>query len=235
MENHYMVDIETSGTDFEKDDILELASIELEYKYPFWYPVKDFRGVREFHCVLHYPSYKPLNDFAKKTFPKLIEECNQAPESHNYDHLRYQFRKFLHEVKTPNPSVDYPGSFSMELPDNLRDIKPKLFMGLNASVFDMPFIIKKVILTPCYYEKVGDKEQLVGDIHYRNYEQMGAINYVCNMTGLGRRAIEEIALDLNPTKIDLPKGGLHRAHYDCYRQLVLMNGLIELGRRGWRV
>lgn len=208
MEKHYMIDIETTGTDKLNDSILEIAVIELEYKYPYWHQTG-----KEFHEILHY-SGEPETVFAKEHMSELYKKCNNAPLENNYKNVSRELKVFLN---------DYAD----------EDLGPKFFMGWNASNFDIPFMFAKNILTPSFYEKVSeDKEELRGDVHYRIYEQTGSLNVISNLTGLTRKTIKQLALDLNPTDVKLPKGKSHDALYDCYWQLIMMNGLIEIGRKG---
>ncbi len=208
MEKHYMIDIETTGTDKINDSILEIAIVEIEFKYPYW----EMTG-REFHEILHYKG-EPETVFAKEHMGELYEKCNSVDEVNNYENTSTELKNWLNEYSDD-------------------DLGPKFFMGWNASNFDIPFMFSKNILTPSYYEKIsGNKEVLRGDVHYRIYEQTGSLNVLSNLTGLSRKTIKQLSEDLNPTNIELPEGKRHDALYDCYWQLIMMNGLIEIGRKG---
>lgn len=207
MEKHYMIDIETTGICKTRDDILEIALVELEYKYPYW-----MMTGREYHRVLH-SKRQPETVFAQKHMTDLYKICNETDEKYDYEFVAKEIKDFIYI--------------------NGKESGPKFFMGWNASNFDIPFMFAKDILIPSFYEKVSEgKEKLRGDVHYRIYEQTGSLNVVSNLTGLTRKTVKALAEDLNPTNIKLPKGKSHDALYDCYWQTIMMNGLIEIGRKG---
>lgn len=208
-ENHFMVDIETTGVDQKTDDILQVGAIELEQvSNGFWHPTGKI-----FDWTLH-NKRQPESDFAKKHMKELYLKCNEVGEQFNLEFIADKFREFIHG--------GYYGTH----------MEPKFFMGWNASNFDMPFLFNKGILTPSFYDKNPDtgKEQLYGDAHYRIYEQTGSVQFVADLTGLDRKTIEALAMDLNPTHIKLPKGKEHDALYDCYKQTIMQNGLIQIAR-----
>lgn len=209
MEKHYMIDIETTGVNKETDDILEVALIELSYEYPYWYPTS-----KVFHRVLH-SKRTPQDSFAKEHMSELYKKCNEQDENEDYNKLCTDLTMFLHNGADQGD--------------------PKFFMGWNASNFDIPFIFKKNILTPSYYEDTEDGQKLLGDVHYRIYEQTGALNLASNVSGFSRKLVKKLAEELNPTDVILPEGKSHDALYDCYWQLILMNGLIEITRKGFKV
>jgi DNA polymerase III epsilon subunit-like protein len=218
MEKHFMIDIETTGTDKIKDSILEVAMLELEYKYPYWYPTG-----RTYQSLVHYPG-QPETPFAKQHMVDLYGRCNNTSPAVNLELVSKEMREFLHHKE----AATAPSGWKI-IPE---DVKPKFFIGWNASGFDLPFVAAKGLLIPSFYQIVGNKEEIRGDIHYRVYEQTGALNVICNITGLDRKTIQILATDLNPTDIKLPPGKAHDALHDCYSQLIMINGLIEIGRKG---
>ena len=239
MEKHFMIDIETTGGDKQKDDILEIALVELEYRYPYWHQTG-----RVFHELLPYAG-EPETVFAKENMSDLYKKCNDI-ESRGigagsdlpiyHKALKKRLHEFIHSVKYfKEVEVEYNHGRKenrAELVD-IMEVYPKFFMGWNASNFDIPFMFAKELLVPSFYEKVAeDKEELRGDVHYRIYEQTGALNVISNLTGLTRKTIKAIATDLNPTGLKLPVGKSHDALYDCHSQLIMMNGLIKIGRMG---
>lgn len=214
-ENHFMVDIETTGVNKESDEILEVGVVEIEYKYPFWIPTG-----RVYHRVLHYAG-QPETPFAKQHMKELYKKCNETDPSSNYELLSRELKLFIHNRVAPRPPAL---SLSGEV--------PKLFMGWNASNFDIPFLFIKNILTPSYYETQPDgKEKLMGDVHYRIYEQTGSVQIISDMSGLDRKTLERLAPDINPVPVALPEGKSHDALYDCYSQINMQNGLIQIGRK----
>lgn len=210
-EPHYMIDIETTGVNQETDDILEIAMVRIEFGGDYWHRTGD-----QFSMRLH-SKRQPESDFAKKHMKDLYAACNALPETENLEKAADVVRQFIHNG---------PWGTHME---------PKFFMGWNASNFDMPFMFKKGLLTPSFYAEGYDgKEKLYGDAHYRIYEQTGSVQVLCDITGLDRKSIEVVAMDLNPTSIELPKGKEHDALYDCYKQIIMQNGLIKIARMGIR-
>ena len=202
-----MIDIETTGVNKEKDEILEVALVEIEMIKGYWKETG-----KTFHRVLHY-SGEPTDSFAREHMSELYKRCNETEEIYNYEELSKELKLFLHGA------------------DVIGDVAPKMFMGWNASNFDLPFMFEKGILEPSYYVDTEEGQTMLGDVHYRIYEQTGALNYVINTTGLDKNTVKLLANDLNPVKIDLPLGKSHDALYDCYDQINMMNGLIAVGRK----
>ncbi len=211
MENHYMIDIEATGVDKEKDEILEVGLVEIKYIKPYWHPTG-----RKFHRILHYGG-EPETVFAKEHMVDLYNTCNAQDDMVEYSSVSIDLKEFIHPEGIVNPI-------------------PKFFMGWNASNFDIPFMFAKYMLEPSYYVKVSETEEILkGDVNYRVYEQTGALNYVINMTGLDREAVKILANTLDPTGMELPEGKEHGAIYDCYKQIKMLNGLIKIGRLGFKV
>lgn len=222
-----MIDIETTGTDKTKDSILEIGIVEIEYRFAAWYPTG-----KEFHRIFHYAG-KPETPFAKQHMKELYEKCNNQPVVINVENAVNDLKHFLHAEPYTYP-VESHGRESTATGEKIPEIiKPKLFMGWNAAGFDLPFMFHNKLLTPSYHHVLPDgKEELRGDVHYRIYEQMGALNVITNMTGLTEKTVKQLAMDLNPTGLKLPEGKDHDALYDCYKQIILMNGLIAIGKKG---
>lgn len=203
---HFMIDIETTGTDKHIDSILQVGCVEIEFKYPYW----ELTG-REFVRTLHYAG-KPENAFAKKFMSELYNKCNETDKKENCQSLAFDLRKFIHK----------------------ENQEPRYFMGWNASGFDLPFLFDNKILTPSFYVEENGKQEMKGDVHYRIYEQTGSLQLLCNVTGLDSKTIQQIAKDLNPTNISMPNGKLHDALFDCYNQIMMQNGMIALARSGFK-
>lgn len=219
-ENLFMVDIETTGVNRDSDKLLQVGMVEIEFDGAYWIPVPS----RTLDITLHYPG-QPANEFAKKHMSALYKKCNETGTEFNVELLGRLVRDFIHrdENDMRNPALD-------------GTVTPKLFMGWNASNFDLPFLFDNKVLTPSYYEAdpVTGKETLRGDAHYRIYEQTGSVQVICDATGLDRKTIETLAMDLNPTQLKLPEGKEHDALYDCYKQIIMQNGLIKISRMGIR-
>lgn len=217
-DTHYMIDIETTGTT-ESDDILEIGMVEIVL-HPdvgnYWLPTG-----RQYHTYIG-TTRQPESQFAKQHQKELYAKCNSIIT--DIELIKREITEFVHpEVRPGNPDSD-------------GLIRPKFFMGWNASNFDIPFMFRDRLLTPSYYvvNPETNKEEMFGDVHYRIYEQTGSVQLLADMTGLDRKTIEVLAMDLNPTNIKLPEGKAHDALYDCYKQIIMQNGLIRIGRMGIR-
>ena len=214
-ELYHMIDIETTGVDKDNDDILEIAIVQIKRNgCGFW----ELTSKENFHRKI-YSDKKPETEFAKKYMVALYDECNHLnPERDDVGSVSESLRVWLHGEENYNREYQ----------------EPKFFMGWNASNFDLEFCFKKGLLEPSRYELLIGKEELVGDAHYRVYEQTGAIEYICDVRGWGRKTIMSMCediLDNNPPwKLTLPEGKLHNALYDCYSQINMMNALIHIGR-----
>lgn len=223
MNKHFMVDVETTGTVRGEDKILEIALVELEWRDKgygyYWHPTG-----RRYSTLVHYDG-QPKTLFAQQHMARLYELCNAVDPSRNVETIREEIYNFIHAetyVWNGNPFIP-----------SREEAKPKFFMGWNASNFDLPMLFAENYLTPCYYVKVGDKEELRGDVHYRIYEQTGSLNILRNITGFSNETLKAMAVELDPTGLTLPEGKIHDALYDCCWQIKMQNGLIALGRRGW--
>ena len=220
MKTHYMIDIETTGVNKETDDVLEIGIVPIELNDEGYWEVElelARHELRQLHLILH-NKRQPENLFAKEHMSELYKKCNDKPEGMNYMWAKDQIRDFIH--------------------GNTRDDnEPKFFMGWNASNFDCEFLIKKGILDGSRYVEVDGKDTIQGDIHYRIYEQTGALNLLLNSTGFSKKTLFALGNDLIPedVKLDLPKGKKHDALYDCYSQINMMNGMIALYKRGWKL
>lgn len=214
MEKHFMIDIETTGVNQETDDILEIGIVEVfRSNAGYWLPTG-----REYHTYL-YTERQPESSFAKEHQLELYARCNNAnPQVNNLEVVGKGVRSFIHQEQG-------------ELEQYHKET-PRYFMGWNASNFDMPFMFKKGLLTPSYYEAGPDGEEVLkGDAHYRIFEQAGSLQLICDMTGLSRDTIKALASDLSHG-VKLPKGKAHDALYDCYNQIIMQNGLTAIGRMG---
>lgn len=205
MEKHFMIDIETTGIDPIKEDLLQIGVLEVDYDEAagFWTPGRSFE-------LIQHTNRKPESEFAKKHMAALYERCNVAAITWPSD-VRGRLLHFFRECGANTPDV--------------------YLMGWNASNFDVPFLVHKNCLRPSEYETDAEgKDVRVGDFHYRIYEIGGAVSLAQNALGYSdRNALTEDALAAYP-EIEMPEGKEHDAIYDCYRQLRLLNGLIRMTR-----
>lgn len=204
MEKHFMLDIESTGVDPKKDDLLQIGVLEVTFDGDRW------NAGRSFELIQH-SDKKPESEFAKTHMAKLYEICNRAP-SWTAENMRWMLLDFFRNCGVNPPDV--------------------YLMGWNASNFDIPFLIEKGVLQPSYYEIGPDgKDIRKGDFHYRIYELGGALSLISNkFPEIDRKALVETAKGKDNMTL-LPAGKEHDALFDCYSQLKILNGLIELSRQ----
>lgn len=201
MEKHFMLDIETTGIDPAKEDLLQIGILECDFtKEGYWQPGRSFE-------LLQGSGRQPENEFAKKFMAPLYKRCNQAPYQIPAD-IRYQIKKFFNECGAIAPNV--------------------YLMGWNASNFDIPFLCHHGILKPNYYETSYDgKDIMRGDFHYRVYEIGGSVSLAQNVMQKQDRKLFLEEVQSLPQRFALPaQREQHDALFDCYKQLHLLNGLI---------
>lgn len=203
-----MLDIETTGIDPKKEELLQVGILEVDIEGGYWQPGRSLE--------ITVPCFaQPKSSFAKEHMVALYRKCNElyhrigerSPES-----IRAQILKFFNDCGAVSPEV--------------------YIMGWNASSFDIPFLVEKQCLIPSSYVSIpGDKDVQVGDVHYRVYEMSGAISIAQNVLKLNRKTLLERAETAYDMK--LPKGGKqHNALYDCYQQTKVLNGILKLVREG---
>lgn len=194
---HFMLDIETMGTDFESDDIIQIGMLEVT-------PVNGLYQPGRSYCRTLHTSQKPKNDFIRNTHKELLSVSIKCPI-----------------IETAKVRTEILGFFK-----DCGVNEPALIMGLNASMFDVPFMVKKGFFRPPSQD-VNNK--LVSDYHYRIYELKGAYNLAQDVLGLDSKTLFERAAEMCPEII--PIGRPHEALYDCYNQLKTLNGIIRLLRQ----
>lgn len=204
MEKHFMIDIEATGIDPAKEALLSIGILECEFENRFWQPKRSKEWI--VRC-----ERQPESEFAKEHMTALYAKCNAAPQL-TTERLRWEVLDFIRGCGTTGPDDTY-------------------FMGWNASNFDIPFLVAKGVLVPSSYELGPDgKDRMVGDFHYRIYEMGGALSLTQNARCTwDRKTITEMAKELQP-RFPMPPGKQHDALFDCYHQLHLLNGLLELVR-----
>lgn len=204
MEKHFMLDIESTGIDSKKEDLLQIGILECDFDGRFWKPGRSFE-------LIQHSDRKPESQFAKEHMAKLYEVCNRAPKW-EAENIRWMILDFFTKCGATPPDV--------------------YLMGWNASNFDVPFLVDKGVLQPSYYEIGPDgKDIRRGDFHYRIYELGGAISLIANkFPNTDRKHLCEEAKKLDQI-VPLPQGKEHDALFDCYSQLKILNGLIELARQ----
>lgn len=200
MEKHFMIDIETTGIDPEKEDLLQIGVLELDFTNGFWIPGRSIE-------ILQHSRAQPMSEFAKKHMASLYARCNEAPWL-SPGTIRLSLISFFESCGITPPGI--------------------YMMGWNASNFDLPFLFHHKCLIPSYYaQDASGKDIQMGDTHYRVYEIGGAVSLAQNALGYEERkgVIEDAKLEY---ELDLPVGKEHDAIWDCYNQTKLLNGLIRL-------
>lgn len=215
-----MIDIETTGVDIKNDDIMEVGIVEIAMSESLGY--YEPTG-RKFHMRLHTPK-KPESQFAKEHMTELYGICNDLdPEFFNLTNMQFALSEYLHgEERTE------------KIQKGTKKPRPQMFIGWNASTFDLPFMFENKLLQKTWYEQVNGKEELFGDVHYRVYEQSGALQGLIDATGFDRKTVKSLIEEFNPTNIKLPEGKAHDALYDCYKQIIMQNSMIAIHRKGYR-
>ena len=194
----FMIDIETTGVRPGEDDILEIGILEVEYgPEGLWVPGSAYQ-------TYVYSDKQPVSEFAVKHMAEVYKAANETP------------KKTVAEVR---------GDILNFLKDRGCEGYNVVFMGKNASGFDLPMMHAAGFLVPPGYVTTPEgKDVRVGDHHYSIYELTGAVNLACDVLGLPRKDVEAAAMGG-------ATGGKHRAIGDCYDQLKLLNGLIKLMRK----
>lgn len=257
MNKHFMIDIETSGVDREKDVVLEIAMLEVDYDGVRWNAGRKFRQ--------SYPSdLKPTTVFQKEHQQGLFAECNALYLTHDVSRKKSVLALWAQPANgpLPPPPVRYRSSKPPRHRNELRGFfalcdetirvtlaplelehepftcipDPLVYlMGWNISGFDVPFLVHHRFLRPSSYTDVDGKQVQHGDFHYRHYELGGAAAFardVLNVdieTTAKRDAFFAWAKCFDQDTV-LPPGAKHGALYDCYAQLKLLNGLLHVAR-----
>ena len=205
MEKHFMVDIEATGIDPAKEDLLQIGILEVDLQQGYWVPGR--KAVWWQHT-----DRKPESQFAKEHMAAIYEACNKVHWVDPKD-MRQSINDFFTQCGAGGPDT--------------------YLMGWNASNFDVPFLIHKGVIKPSDYETIDGKDFRVGDFHYRIYELGGAVSLAQNALSLTDRSLLcDKARDAGAVVggFEMPEGKAHDALYDCYSQLRLLNGLIFLMR-----
>lgn len=189
-----MIDIETSGLDPNTGEILQIGILEV-IKDPQGY----FYAGRSFEKILHFD--EPITDeWILKTHKDLLPRCKAAIYQSPTE-VRAEIVRFFQQSGAKNIYL----------------------MGLNAAIFDYPWLVNKG-----YLKK--------NDVHYRIFELTGSYGLAQAVLHLdGDRADDrKTFFDMANSScewVELPKRSAHDAIYDCYSQLKTLNGCIKLMRK----
>jgi oligoribonuclease (3'-5' exoribonuclease) len=193
---YFMIDLETMGTDMESDDIIQIALLECIPHVNGYVPGKSY-------CRTLHTSQKPKNDWIKNTHKELLQVSMKCPII-EVAKVRAEILAFFRECGVNEPAM---------------------IMGLNATTFDVPYMVYKGFLRKPYQDA---NNKLVGDYHYRIYELKGAFNLAQDVLRVDSKVLFNRAAELCPEII--PFGRPHEALHDCYGQLKTLNGVIRLLR-----
>lgn len=221
-DRRFMLDLETTGVDENKDDILEVGILEVQWPFKhgqYWVPGHSFNFV--FHN-----KRQPDNLFAKEQMAELYKLCNETPEENTIELCRIRM-------------IDWLGSLGVKRPNGMK------IMGMSIASLDIPFCLKHKLLEKQGYKPDPNdptKEVATGDFHYRMHEQQGGIELCMKAIGyMGDRSafvdmIREVYTTAIPEESPAALAGAckpHRALYDCYKQVDIENGLIHMLRH-WK-
>ena len=208
-----MLDIETTGVDFKKDDIIQIAGVDMQLRTVPDTGLKLWRSGGHFEMKLH-TDKKPTSAFAKKHMKSLYKICHCVP------------KRTSSKVR-------------VELMRSLLNLwpwykEPIQFAGWNAGIFDVTFLREKKYLLPSGYRIVKGHEELTGDYHYRVYGIEGMFQGIMDAHGVTKEQLEGKLKEMPATiDFDLVAGKKgHDALYDCYDQIDVLNKLIQLTRLG---
>lgn len=203
MNSVIMIDIETTGVDKQKDDILQVGMVKCKVMEN-----GHLTSNGETFCETIHSKRTPSDYFAKKYMSGLYERCNSTNTSYDYKYVSSLMKEFIHSDGE----------------------EPKFFIGLNASGFDLPFCFEKGLLTPSSYVDTDDGQKIVGDVHYR-VDEMTGLRLACEkVTGLSWKTIGSLADDISGFIQDENKD--HDALYDCHKQIKFHNALIDILKSG---
>jgi hypothetical protein len=219
-ETFFMVDIESTGVDLDRDAVLEIGVLQcVRGPNGYYVPKRTHRQLLPYGGM-------PESAFAKEHMAALYKECNQKydeidgdPKHMNPDHYAAYIRSRL---------IAFFGSCG-------KHGHEVTLGGWNASSFDVPMLHRKRYLDPPGYKTGPDgKDRQTGDHNYRYYEIGGAVSLVQDALPdrLERKDVVDAAKDAGATVSGwaLPPGKAHSALYDCHKQLQLLNGLIFMAR-----
>lgn len=200
----FMVDIETTGIDPETNDLLQIGIVAVRFaKDGYWHKGNEF-------SILQHTDMTPQSEFAKEHMADLFNQCNKQSLS-KPETIRQEILEFCHKEMNRNTMIH--------------------FMGWNAGIFDLPFLVAKSVLWPPGYETVNGKDKQIGDFHYHVYDLNGSLDLLKNvlMEDSNKKVEEYLATLKGYPKYDLPKDAKeHDAVFDCINQLNTLNAALSV-------
>jgi oligoribonuclease (3'-5' exoribonuclease) len=200
----FMLDIETSGLDKEKDDILELTFVHM---------TKDDKGLYKpgEELTLTFPSEKTPSEWAAK-HPAQVDLHKRSNAL--WDSMQP-------EEKTPQFTSHHARQMTLEFFKKCGyEGKRPMVCGLNVGNFDLDFLIRKGFIE----EK---------DYGYRLYDLTSVVEHWADVMGFPSEQrtsfIDELQVE-GATRTSLPEGSAHGSRWDCHRQIQMLNGSLILAR-----
>jgi len=201
----FMIDIETTGVNFEKDQLLEIGIVALTLENGFYRPGGIFHKYQ-------YCDRQPTSEFAKKYQVELYGKCNNAPNV-PVEKMRELILEFL-------------GKHNYQGVDTI-------FVGKAAGFFDMRFLDHHGYLKGPSYKMINGKETQYGDFSHRVDDITTLHNVNSIVFGVKRKDFSSACANIDHTiNMDELKNqaGEHNAIYDCMSQLKELNGYMKLMR-----
>jgi hypothetical protein len=200
----FMIDIETTGIDPETNDLLQIGIVAVRFaRDGYWHKGNSFQ-------TFHHTDMVPQSEFAKEHMAELFEQCRKQPLA-KPETIRGEIIDFCYK-EIGRPAMIH-------------------FMGWNAGIFDLPFLVNKSILWPPGYETVNGKDKKIGDFHYHVYDLNGSLDLLKNvlMEDSSKKVQDYLDTLKGYPKYELPKDTKeHDAVFDCINQLNTLNAAISV-------
>lgn len=191
----FMTDLETTGIDPTLTEILEIASVEVEFNGFSMVPLSHY------HAYIQTDTKANMKDKFVVDFQLgLYKKCNELSKDHSLENVKLGFQNYLKQV---SPKA---------LPQ---------FSGQNFSAFDAGYLLHNGFLAKGWKDEVG---KMFSTYNYRSLELQSLILMGHNQSDMKYSDFMQFCktLDDKTPKIDV--GGSHTALFDCYDQIRFYNG-----------
>lgn len=189
---YYMIDIESMGTDFKNDDIIQIGILECVKNGNLYTPGRSYQRNL-------FTDQTPKNEWIANTHKNLLPICQKLDYASPVE-IRADILAFFQQC---------------------GEMGAVNVMGLNATNFDIPYMVTKGYL-------VAPQDGRPGDYSYRIYELRGAYALAKDILNLSDdKELFELTSSM-PSSFMLPSGQKHEALYDCYKQLQTLNGILSV-------